>query len=638
MGQAGVSPRFSACLSRSAKQSVTLRNHCSMSVASGPCLAPCSLIYSRCLLPLPVRTVPVSSSLVWGTSRSPVAAFCLRPLSSVSSCVPRFPSSSRNPESPRLSTGLRSPPGSFLDPTSQMRQVARGSCQSFSSLNLQNASFHSCYMFISRSLPAHLVPRVSSACVASSVASPPCLSPCGITAVPLRRGGLAPHAKEPVRGTCTDREISASSCAAASVYPKGYGRGTVPAVSVSPSSSAYLLAPCESAHTRVASYVAAAGGVPRRGSSPFCRPFCRLSQPRLESGGPPGAAERDTDRVKKEGGRHREGRNAERGDADGGTSALRVTREQFHDGSRGLFRPHPFNRRFARVRKPVFPIEARNLRLMYKRKSKRRRGRGDKSNAKGIRWKHVHQQAGRYKGPRSRTFEGGKLPLYRRIPKWPDAWLARQRKVLEPLNLAKLRTFIESGRLDTRFTITQRHLNDSRCVKVKNGVSLFNVNDYPFPYKISIEVAGADQSSIDAIRRVGGEVIIVYRNRLNLRAHIKPYKFEVLPKTARPNLEMVHYLEKMRARGCVVKYVKPQWLIDEEKSLKTELAEFEAEALIAKGEAIERGDPDLRESVDDLQQRLLKRFRLRETRAAELLRHQEAGEKDQAAVDEEKRE
>ncbi|CBZ50343.1 putative ribosomal protein L15 [Neospora caninum Liverpool] len=266
---------------------------------------------------------------------------------------------------------------------------------------------------------------------------------------------------------------------------------------------------------------------------------------------------------------------------------------------------------------------------MYKRKSKRRRGRGDKSNAKGIRWKHVHQQAGRYKGPRSRTFEGGKLPLYRRIPKWPDAWLARQRKVLEPLNLAKLRTFIESGRLDTRFTITQRHLHDSRCVKVKNGVRLFNVNDYPFPYKVSIEVAGADQSSIDAIRRVGGEVIIVYRNPLNLRAHIKPYKFEVLPKTARPNLEMVHYLEKMRARGCVVKYVKPQWLIDEEKSLKTELAEFEAEALIAKGQAIERGDPDLRESVDDLQQRLLKRFRLRETLAAELLRQQEAREKEE---------
>ncbi|PFH32700.1 putative ribosomal protein L15 [Besnoitia besnoiti] len=357
---------------------------------------------------------------------------------------------------------------------------------------------------------------------------------------------------------------------------------------------------------------------PRRlhASSVFTLPFLRLSSRLLSNHEARGGAQDDA---------AGEGRQGEQ------SCTLRVTREQFHDGSRGLFRPHPFNRRFARVRKPVFPIEARNLRLMYKRKPKRRRGRGDKSNAKGIRWKHVHQQAGRYKGPRSRTFEGGKNPLYKRIPKWPDAWLARQRRVLEPLNLAKIRTFIESGRLDTRFTITQRHLHDSRCVKVKNGVKLFNVNDYPFPYKISIEVAGADQSSIDAIRRVGGEVIIVYRNRLNLRAHIKPYKFEVLPRTARPNLEMLHYLEKMRARGCVVKYVKPQWLIDEERSLKTELAEFEAEALIAKGEAVDRSAPDLRESVDDLQERLLKRFRLRETLAAELTRQQEAEEAERKA-------
>lgn len=56
-------------------------------------------------------------------------------------------------------------------------------------------------------------------------------------------------------------------------------------------------------------------------------------------------------------------------------------------------------------------------------------------------------------------------------------------------------------------------------------------NDFPFPYKITIEVSSADQSSIDAIRRVGGTVRVVYRHPLNLRAHVKPYKFEVLPKT-----------------------------------------------------------------------------------------------------------
>lgn len=109
-----------------------------------------------------------------------------------------------------------------------------------------------------------------------------------------------------------------------------------------------------------------------------------------------------------------------------------------------------------------------------------------------------------------------------------------------------------------------------------NWVSLYfaTKNDYPFPYKICIDVAGADQSTIDNIRRVGGSVSITYRDRVNLRAHIKPYKFEVLPKMARPNLQMVHYLEKMRARGCSVHYIMPLWLLEEYKKLETDLLEF----------------------------------------------------------------
>ena len=42
---------------------------------------------------------------------------------------------------------------------------------------------------------------------------------------------------------------------------------------------------------------------------------------------------------------------------------------------------------------------------------------------------------------------------------------------LEPLNLSKLRYFLEQGRLDARYPILQRHLYDSRCARnVKNGV------------------------------------------------------------------------------------------------------------------------------------------------------------------------
>merc|ERR1719419_1761661 len=109
--------------------------------------------------------------------------------------------------------------------------------------------------------------------------------------------------------------------------------------------------------------------------------------------------------------------------------------------------------------------------------------------------------------------------------------MRNKRKKLEPLNLSKLRYFIEKGRLDTRFPITQRHLYESRCMRrIRVGVGLYNVNDFPFPYKIDIEVAGADQSSIDMIKAVGGSVTVVYMQKVVLRAHVKPYKWEVLPR------------------------------------------------------------------------------------------------------------
>ncbi|CAJ1403456.1 unnamed protein product [Effrenium voratum] len=90
-------------------------------------------------------------------------------------------------------------------------------------------------------------------------------------------------------------------------------------------------------------------------------------------------------------------------------------------------------------------------------------------------------------------------------------------------------------------------------------------------------VACADQSSIDAIKAVGGSITIVYMERVALRAHVKPWKFEVLPRTARPGLKMTTYMEKMKARGALVKYIKPLWLIEEEKRLQTQLRELQGE-------------------------------------------------------------
>lgn len=237
-------------------------------------------------------------------------------------------------------------------------------------------------------------------------------------------------------------------------------------------------------------------------------------------------------------------------------------------------KPHPMSKRFAFSNKPFFPVISSNMRDTHKKKRKKKRGRG-KSCGKGIMWRK-----NRGAQPRTRTFEGGTAPLFIRTPKWPAAanQLKRRKKSLEPLNLSKLRNYLERGRLDARFPITQRHLYESKLVtSVTKGVGLFNVNDFPFPYKIDIEVAGADQSSVDVIKAVGGSVTIVYMDRVTLRAHVKPWRFEVLPRTARPTLKMVHYLERMKARGAMVRYIKPLWLIEEERRLQTQLRELQGE-------------------------------------------------------------
>jgi large subunit ribosomal protein L15 len=230
------------------------------------------------------------------------------------------------------------------------------------------------------------------------------------------------------------------------------------------------------------------------------------------------------------------------------------------------------NMRFSHTSKPYFPIYGSNLRMPYKNRNKKKLGHGT-SGRTGMMSRSLAGSR-----PHSRTWEGGTFPLFKRVPRWPEAAMRNKIKRLEPLNLSKLRMAIEKGRLDTRFPITQRHLYDSRTVtRIKRGVGLFNVNDFPFPYKIDIEVAGADQSTVDAIRAVGGTITIVYMEPVTLRAHVKPWKYEVLPRTARPTLKMVHYLEKMKARGAIVRYIKPLWLIEEERRLQTQLRELQGD-------------------------------------------------------------
>ena len=51
-------------------------------------------------------------------------------------------------------------------------------------------------------------------------------------------------------------------------------------------------------------------------------------------------------------------------------------------------------------------------------------------------------------------------------------------------------------------------------------------------------MASADQSSIDAIKAVGGTVTVVYMERVALRSHLKPYKYEAGPPLRPLNIDI----------------------------------------------------------------------------------------------------
>lgn len=81
--------------------------------------------------------------------------------------------------------------------------------------------------------------------------------------------------------------------------------------------------------------------------------------------------------------------------------------------------------------------------------------------------------------------------------------------------------------------------------------------------------------------------------KVTLRAHIKPWKYEILPRTARPQMKTVHYLEKMKARGALVRYIKPLWLIEEERRLQTQLRELDGETANEAAERMARANERL---------------------------------------------
>ena len=113
------------------------------------------------------------------------------------------------------------------------------------------------------------------------------------------------------------------------------------------------------------------------------------------------------------------------------------------------------------------------------------------------------------KGQKSRTgvaikgFEGGQMPLYRRIPK--RGFLPPHQKSWQVVNLGTLQKAIDDKKLDAGQPIDAAAMQAAGLFKKSlDGVRLLGKGE--IKTKIEVKVAGASASAIAAVEKAGGKV------------------------------------------------------------------------------------------------------------------------------------
>jgi large subunit ribosomal protein L15 len=113
------------------------------------------------------------------------------------------------------------------------------------------------------------------------------------------------------------------------------------------------------------------------------------------------------------------------------------------------------------------------------------------------------------KGQKARTgvaingFEGGQMPLYRRLPKRGFNNIFRKDYVT--VSLARIQIALDAKKLDAKATVNAEALVKAGVIRrAKDGVRL--LSDGELKSKLSFDVAGASKAAIEKIEKAGGSV------------------------------------------------------------------------------------------------------------------------------------
>ena len=102
-------------------------------------------------------------------------------------------------------------------------------------------------------------------------------------------------------------------------------------------------------------------------------------------------------------------------------------------------------------------------------------------------------------------YEGGQMPLYRRLPK--RGFTAPNSKKFAVVNLGQIQSFIDAGKLDAKAPVTEDALVAAGVVRRKlDGVRVLAKGE--LKAKLDLTVAGASKSAVEAIEKAGGKITV----------------------------------------------------------------------------------------------------------------------------------
>ena len=141
----------------------------------------------------------------------------------------------------------------------------------------------------------------------------------------------------------------------------------------------------------------------------------------------------------------------------------------------------------------------------YSKHNKKRVGRGigsgkGKTSGKG----HKGQKA--RSGVAIKGFEGGQMPLHRRLPKHGFNNIFRKQYTI--IGLDDLQIAIDAGKIDDKKIINAKVLKDNGVInRIKDGIKL--LGNGSINSKVEIEVTAASSSAKKAIEKVNGKISIL---------------------------------------------------------------------------------------------------------------------------------